>query len=40
MITNTDKFQDFEGFIKPQLVQHALIMPKNIDIMHSVEYSL
>ena len=40
MIANTDKFQDFKGSIKPQIVQNAFIMPKNIDITHSVEYSL
>jgi len=40
MIVNTDKFQDFKGSIKPQIAQNTLIIPKNIDITHSVEYSL
>jgi len=40
MIANTDKIQDFKGSIKPQIAQNALIMPQNIEIMHSVEYSL
>ena len=40
MIANTRKFQGFKGSIKPQLVQNALIMPKSVDITHSVEYSL
>jgi len=40
MIVNIDKFQDFKGSIKAQIAQNAFIIPKNIDITHSVEYSL
>ncbi len=40
MIANAGKFQDFKGPIKLQLVQNALIMPKSVDITHSVECSL